>query len=291
MKKVILAIVGVFSVITAVQAQQINFGGVNVSVGYDSVPGKFYYIENVAEYEDGSISKSRETQGEEEFRSGMVSLRVSKMSSIMNATLDENLSAGIEVGASLPISGLDKSWELPADPDNDYTGTVRGPSTFLATDYKQTRIQEAELSIFPILGKVSYGINENNTDIGADINIGFGLGAYILNISETVTESENYVQDSAGGIEKQGDEIKEISPREYSEISPGGEINLQISQGITEDISAGATGRVGIIAAKKSLSFTENTDYYQIDWTPEDETLTTMKEGREYGGISYGFNV
>lgn len=97
-------------------------GGITFGLGFESFPGKYYYRMDCLRYENGQRSASKVNQKEDEINSSGLSFRVTKMTKIGF----ENLFAGIEMGMLLPISGYEKSFNLPAL-DSNFTGEVHLP--------------------------------------------------------------------------------------------------------------------------------------------------------------------
>jgi hypothetical protein len=103
-------------------AQEAATGGITLSVGFESFPGKTYYRLECLRYENGEFRDYKTTQAKDAMNSLNFTIRVAKMSQItFNA-----FSAGIEVGMSVPVSGYEKSWELPALTP-DFSGQIRFP--------------------------------------------------------------------------------------------------------------------------------------------------------------------
>ncbi len=90
--------------------QEVKTGGITFSVGLESFPGKTYYRLECLRYEDGESRDYKTTQAEDPMNSLNLTLRVAKMGRFGSS----NLFAGIEVGVSVPVSGYEKSWNLPA---------------------------------------------------------------------------------------------------------------------------------------------------------------------------------
>jgi len=84
-------------------------GGIAFSFGYESFPGELYYELLSIKYKKGLRVDSKTNPGQENMSFSVLSLRAGKMARIGFG----HLFAGIEVGMSLPVSGYEKSWNLP----------------------------------------------------------------------------------------------------------------------------------------------------------------------------------
>ena len=102
--------------------QEVKTGGISFSIGLESFPGKTNYRLECLRYENGEFRDYKTTQGEDAMNSYNLTFRVAKMSQIAF----DDFSAGIEVGMSVPVSGYEKSWELPALTP-DFSGEIRYP--------------------------------------------------------------------------------------------------------------------------------------------------------------------
>jgi hypothetical protein len=96
--------------ISPANGQEVKTGGLTFSVGLESFPGKTYYRLECVRYEGGDFKDYKTIQGEDDMNALNLTLRVAKMAQIGSS----NFSAGVEVGASVPVSGYEKSWDLPA---------------------------------------------------------------------------------------------------------------------------------------------------------------------------------
>ncbi len=105
-----------------VLAQKTETGGMTFTVGLESFPGKTYYRLECLRYESGELRDYRTTQDQDAINSWNLTLRVAKMS----RTGFKNLLVGIEVGMSVPVSGYEKSWDLPAL-TSEFSGEIRYP--------------------------------------------------------------------------------------------------------------------------------------------------------------------
>ena len=108
--------------ISQASGQEAKTGGISFSVGFESFPGKTYYRLECLRYENGEFRDYKTTQGEDAMNSLNLTFRVAKMSQIAF----NDFSAGIEVGMSVPVSGYEESWELPAL-SPDFTGEIYFP--------------------------------------------------------------------------------------------------------------------------------------------------------------------
>ncbi len=267
-------------------AQETPGAGTNIVVGIDSLPGVSYTIVQDREYDTVGWVETTDKQKEEDFRATLITVRISRLRSVL---LNEKLLAGFEVGASFTSGGTDVSWTIPANPDFDYTGTYETPLDDFGSPYTPNtnfsrQIERTfEASVFPVLGRLVY-VNAGESMI---FSFGIGIGAYVTHYVFSETETRTYVQDT-GGPEKKGDVIADSSEGAFSTVMPGGEANLGISMPIMDDkMTIGLDARLGM-TAKKKLDYDENTDYYSTDGTDNDDVLTTMKNGVELGGMSYG---
>ena len=84
--------------------------GVSFSIGFESYPGEFFYRLDGVRYLSGIPRDYKFNPNTDGAAFSVLSLRARKMVPLGSG----NVSAGIEVGMSLPISGYEKSWSLPA---------------------------------------------------------------------------------------------------------------------------------------------------------------------------------
>lgn len=117
----VILLVGL-SGISGAYGEEVKIGGITFSLGFESLPGKHYYRLDCLRYENGQRSASKKNQKEDKMNSSGLSFRVTKMTPIGF----EKLVAGIEIGMILPLSGYEKSWNLPALTP-DFSGEVHIP--------------------------------------------------------------------------------------------------------------------------------------------------------------------
>lgn len=84
--------------------------GVSFSIGFESYPGEFCYRLDGVRYLSGVARDYKFNPKTDGAAFSVLSLRVRKMVQLGSS----KFSAGLEVGMSLPISGYEKSWSLPA---------------------------------------------------------------------------------------------------------------------------------------------------------------------------------
>jgi len=118
-------------------------------------------------------------------------------------------------------------------------------------------------------------------------NFGIALGAYVIHSITTTTDSRTYMKDF--GEWKKGDVSKYVSPDHFTAVTPGGEGSIGFACKLSPSVSLGITGRLILISKIKAIS--EETSYYQIDWTPAEPELVSMKYGNEYGGIDWSLGA
>ncbi len=109
--------------VSGAYGEEVKAGGMTFSFGFESFPGKHYYQQAYVRYQNGFRVDYKINQKEDEMNFSTLSFRVTKMTE----TGFENVFAGIEVGVSLPVSGFEKSWNLPAL-TSDFTGEVSAPT-------------------------------------------------------------------------------------------------------------------------------------------------------------------
>ena len=117
------------------------------------------------------------------------------------------------------------------------------------------------------------------------------FGAYVINSRITGTNTDTYVQDSTDPEEpfKEGEERvieKTISTTVYT---PGGELSVHLSLPVSPTVSVGLNGWLGYIGKTVLDWYGEMTAYAPTDWAPPAALeLTTLEQGFEVGGLSYG---
>lgn len=114
-----------------------------------------------------------------------------------------------------------------------------------------------------------------------------GLGAYVIHSIWTTTEINTFVKDF--GDWKKGDVYKYVLRDHFTAVTPGGEGSIGFACKLSPSVSLGITGRLILISKIKAIS--EETSYYQIDWTPAEPELVSMKYGNEYGGIGWSLGA
>lgn len=119
------------------------------------------------------------------------------------------------------------------------------------------------------------------------VNLGAGLGAYVLYSVSTTTDIRTYVKDS--GDWKRGDVDKDIWRTHFTAVTPGGEGSIGFAYELSPSISVGITGRIILISKIENLY--ELTSYYKTNWEPAEPQLMTIKLGEEYGGMGWGIGA
>jgi hypothetical protein len=94
----------------------------------------------------------------------------------------------------------------------------------LSRYYSQFGKKESKLSIFPVLGRLSY-----QNSIQDKFNLGFALGsgAYVFHAIHTITQTNTYVEDYSHW--KKGDVRKNVWISHFTSATPGVEESISFA--------------------------------------------------------------
>lgn len=108
----VLVVSGMIFLLSASTAcgQQGRLAGFAFSLGYESYPGELFYKLTGIRYVNGVPVASRSNPKADDATFVVLSFRVKKMV----PTKLRKLSVGAEAGMSVPVSGHEKPWDLPA---------------------------------------------------------------------------------------------------------------------------------------------------------------------------------
>lgn len=269
-----------------------TLGAVEINMGIEMLSGKFYYLEKTADYKKGDLwwmgaDRAKVAQANDDMKFTNVAFRLNHTKPI----LMDGLSAGIEVGMSIPVSGYEKTWSVPAgtiDSGSAWTKDASFTAPYnIAYFYNPSSSidmkMEMKSCLFPALAKLTYNMPGETMDV----NIGVGVGGYGLLLFRETTMTQTYVEDSAPY--KKGDVIENIETDYSSDLIVGGDFTAGVIYELSETVSVGVNGKVGYTMTP--FKGEKDTDYYQLNWTPADETLTIIKQGVEIGSINYGGGI
>ncbi len=292
MKKILIVslVLGMMLPLTSFAQQGVNIGPVKFQVGLTQFPSKTYWMEWMYKWVSPNW-QYKVAQKEESFHVSLLSIRTGTMKPI-----GPNLSAGLEVGCEFPISSWEKKWENAAGDIWGVPPTVTefteiewepfGELGWPNEDYTQSLELKERLIVVPILGKLAYTFPS-----GGEMKVGAGLafGAYVINSRITSTMTMTYVEDDPPY--KKGEEYIWESTMSTTACSPGGELSVQLSLPVSPTVSVGLNGWLGYIGKTHIFWGMEGSGYLPTEWTllaTPVEKLTTMEQGFEVGGLSYG---
>lgn len=113
------------------------------------------------------------------------------------------------------------------------------------------------------------------------------FGAYVINSRITGTMTYTFVQDA--GDWKEGEEYVAKQIISTTVCTPGGEFSVQVSLPVSPTVSIGLNGSLGYIGKTALDWYGEMTTYAPTDWAPPASVeLTTLEQGFEVGGLSFG---
>ncbi len=267
-------------------AQTTQIGLFNISIGYETFPSTYYYSEETGKYDKGWPTEYIYKQIEEDITYSVISLRFNSMRNVMN----NKFSLGLETGVSLPLSGYVKEWSLPAKTTN-FTGTITGRNSDIDPEYSQVYTEERDLSIIPILGKITIPFK------GGKLKgeIGLGLGVYYLYHQVKRSRELTYVTTTtdfwSDVVYQKGDQVEYTEELNYSFFTPASELILGILLKATEDFSININGKVGLTLKQNDIIYEEDKDRVKTTWDPAQAELITTKLGEVFGGITIGINI
>ena len=266
---------------SAIYAQEAKVGDVSIKLGYESFPGTFFSTETSIDTTASNVEIYQQAAEESATFSGL-SVRMSKMANIFT----EGMSGGIEVGFAMPLSGFEKTWEIAAvDPlALELIAVTPGIGTWPDTEYSTKIEVKVDAYLIPVLGKLAYAIKIGDNSL----NLGMGAGAYIMRSSSEFIMTTTYVG-SNDAPWKIGDVDEDIYNDTYIGASLGGEFSAEFVLPITEKMKLGIGGRIGVIG--KLVNTYEDNDKDFETHSATLQTVYTLKEGSEIGGLTYGFGV
>jgi|GEM_PF-2378541 len=266
----------VLSRVSGAYGEEVKAGGITFSLGFESFPGKHFYVLECVRYQTGSQIDYKYNSREDNMSFSSLSLRVTKMTQIGS----KNLFVGMEIGVSFSLSGFEKSWNLPALIPK-FSGVVCAPRWIhLSYYYSQSSKEETKACVFPLLGRLSY---QRPIQDNLSFNLGLGLGAYLFHSTLTTTETRAYVKDV--GNWKKGEVYEDIERNHFTAATPGGEGSAGFAIRLSPHVSLGITGSLILISKVKDIN--ESTSRDPTEWDPASPELVTMKDGNEYGGIGW----
>ena len=119
------------------------------------------------------------------------------------------------------------------------------------------------------------------------VGAALAFGTYVINSRVTGTMTYTFVQNA--GDWKEGEEYVAKQTMSTTVCTPGGEFSLQASLPVSPRVSIGLNGSLGYIGKTVLDWYGEMTAYAPTDWAPPAALeLTTMEQGFEVGGLSYG---
>jgi len=138
--------------------------------------------------------------------------------------------------------------------------------------------------VLPILGRLDYRQTWRDN---LSLDLGIGMGGYVLHSVTTSTEAYRYVQNSDPW--REGDIQKNVFRTHLSAVTAGGEGLVALACEISRALSLGLTGRI-IITSKVEDTW-ESSGYYPTGWDPVEPELLTVKNGFQYGGTGWGLGA
>lgn len=261
-------------------------GGITYSVGYQQIPGKNFQDVWSFSYVAGAMQPTVSVnQLDEDMGLSNLILRISKMSPL---SVNKNLLAGIEIGYGLSPNTYAKEWSLPADPA---LAPATGNFTYiddngLSSSCKKSHKEETEVTTIPLLGRIAYKIPLSGNDkIG--VKAGLGIGSYIINIKQTLTDSITFISDGGAnsGINANDTHI-DRDTNDNTLILPATELTIGVDYKLTDSISLEFNGNLSMLGKRSLMS--ENTEISSPNGTAD--VYSNLKDGLELGGTAIGLN-
>ena len=296
MKKTVIAWAGLLCLLPLTQSYA---NDIEYKLGYEFIPGKFYTpqwkSEFVADISGWSwpawtVVSSTPSTYEKDVKFSVLFLKISS-----SRRLTENLSVGFETGLGMHKDGFSNEWGLPGGADtstvitaeypeapSDWSGSSSNPNDCYACFYKN----EMTIFLIPVLAKLSYSSNLNSEKSIAKAEL--GVGAYLLGtVNAMFSQGKRYVKDSdpwSGKTWKKGDvEITDsFGGFDRSIVIPTIQFAGGFGHKITDTTQLMFNFGVGWLQNKKS---------YSEWWTAYGNNTAIVKDGYEFGGITYNFGT
>ena len=150
------------------------------------------------------------------------------------------------------------------------------------SDYT-TLVEKVEVSAqaMPVMGSLSY-----KTKSG--VNIGLGLGAYLLNIKQINTQVRTYWQ--SDGYNNPGDQDMYSNTYNFATIVPAAEITAKAGGNISKSLSY-FIGLDMLILGDVDFMIFETTSHYYPNGVSSNGKLINIKEGVSFGGTGFGLRA
>jgi hypothetical protein len=283
--RIVSTLIVVFGILIPQEAigGEAEAGGIQFSLGFESYPGKLFYRLDGIRYISGSARDFRYNPVSDDATFVVLSLRVKKKVPVGV----RDLSVGLESGVSLPVSGYQKSWDLPAL-TSEVTGDIYFPSFCwgggLNANYSQFGKEENELTVIPVLASLGY-TRALRSDL--TLGLGLGMGGYIVHSADVTTEIYRYETNHESW--KKGDVRKNVYRAHMTALTPGVEGSVALTYPINSSICLGLTGKIIVISRIRDTW--DYTEYCPTDWDPAPPQLVTIKNGYEYGGVGWGMSA
>lgn len=260
MKKYFLAIFLIPLFFTNVKADNWN---IQSNMGYNYIPGKYYYRENVGSYDNGTSISSFWQQGTVETPLYLFPIRFAFTRKFGLVNL------GVETGLDISLVKTISAWIKPDIAG--YSGTTRFPylKTY-STSAEMTLRNELVTWAIPLLLKTDWDLFKLEK---LSLNLGFSVGEYIL--VQTINSTLTFEYKQTAGTYNVGDKEIMSEPSTYAVINTIIELCPNLTYKLTDEFLINVLIKLGYIPVFSNIT----------SINPSDKT------GYEFGGLTYGVGL
>jgi len=247
---------------------------------YSQFPSIFFNIDRYEKYNNGVWESYKYVQNEDNRKTNIFQISAS----LLFPVVDNWVYHGIEIGLGKSLKKNIKEYYIPAL-NSDLTMEIINPTSFFINmDYEQYISQETDIVFVTLSYKLKFRVRFSNK---LNFNLAFGIGGDFIHNNIFENEQKLFVRDTY--IYKEGDIVKKSLNRTNLYFLPFGHGDFSFDFKIGQKIYLGIFARGYYFFSSDFTS--KETDLFQIGWWPDDEIISTLKSGYDYGGYSWSLGI